>query len=687
VVLQASNLDIQYRINRHWLSVIRDVSLKIEAQEIHGLVGESGSGKSTLAMALMRFLPANARVTNGTLAFKGRDVLAMNPSELSLWWGKDIALVPQNPLEALNPTLTIGRQMTELTRRHLGFTQAQANEQAVDDLARLKIADGASVLMRYPHQLSGGMQQRVMIAMALSTRPALLILDEPTTALDVTTQAVILDLIRMRVKEAGAAALYVSHNLGTIAQLCDVVTVLYGGEIMETGLVEQVFRRPVHPYTTGLMQSIPRASTENESRLSTIGGFAPALDQRSAGCVFANRCPIALQQCHDEKPPLEQQGNAVVRCWRSSEITAGIAEPQFRAAAPVESAPPLADVVLDVRHLSKSFSERRWWHRLLGIKDRPVRAVDDVTFHINGRSTLGIVGESGSGKTTLARAIVALTPADEGSLTLLNQPVSLELDKRDRSTLRNLRLIFQNPNDALNPHRTVGQAIGRTLQLLATREKQPARTAADVAQLLISVGLAPEYASRYPRQLSGGEKQRVAIARAVAANPAIIVADEPTSALDVSVQAVIVNLLKDIRTRNGLSYLVISHDLELIGYLADWIVVLYLGEVVEQGSTPHVYNFPSHPYTEALISAIPVPDPTSTRRRIRLDGEIPSPREKPSGCPFHTRCPRRLGDICVQEKPPIQRTSDNHEIRCHIPLDELAALQAHGAPGDGGIAP
>jgi peptide/nickel transport system ATP-binding protein len=683
VVLNASNLDIEYRIHRQWLSVIRDVSLTINAQEIHGLVGESGSGKSTLAMAFMRFLAANARITGGTLTFMGRDVLAMTPSELSAWWGKEIALVPQNPLEALNPTLTIGRQMTELTQRHLGLTQADAIAQAKDDLERVEIADGASVLMRYPHQLSGGMQQRVMIAMALSTRPALLILDEPTTALDVTTQAVILDLIRMRVKEAGASALYVSHNLGTIAQLCDVVTVLYGGEVMETGPVEQVFRRPVHPYTIGLMQSIPRASTESESRLSTIGGFAPALDQRSAGCAFASRCPIAFERCHSEKPSLEQQGKTGVRCWRADEIVAGAVEPQFRVAAALESAPPLADVVLDVRHLSKSFSERRWWHRLLGIADRPVKAVEDVSFHVNGRSTLGIVGESGSGKTTLARAIVALTPADEGSLTLLNQPISLELDKRDRNTLKNLRLIFQNPNDALNPHRTVGQAVGRTLRLLARREKQPEKIAEDVAKLLISVGLAPEYASRYPRQLSGGEKQRVAIARALAANPAIIVADEPTSALDVSVQAVIVNLLKDIRTRNGLSYLVISHDLELIGYLADWIVVMYLGEIVEQGSTEQVHSFPSHPYTEALISAIPVPDPTSTRRRIRLDGEIPSPRDKPSGCPFHTRCHRLIGDICKQEKPPRQRTADNHEIRCHIPLDELAALQAQGVPNNG----
>jgi peptide/nickel transport system ATP-binding protein len=676
MILEAHNLCIEYRIGNTWLNVIRDVSLNIKPLEIHGLVGESGSGKSTLALALMRYLQDNARIREGRILFEGQNIVPLNQADMSSIWGKFISLVPQNPLDSLNPTMTIGQQMTELTRRHLNFSLTEAHQVALESLKSVKIADGEDILRKYPHQLSGGMQQRVMIGMALSTRPKLLVLDEPTTALDVTTQASILDLVRDLVKQENASVLYVSHNLGTIAQLCDTVTVLYGGEIMESASVKALFRRPLHPYTIGLLESLPNATTENESRLPTIAGVAPSLAERSSACVFANRCPIAHQKCHTEKPPLETISNGrMVRCWRWQEIANGQVKPHNKQQASADFAPAKAEQVLKVRQLSKSFDEGHWLRRLFRRPSRTVRAVENVSLHVNGRSTLGLVGESGSGKTTLARAIVGLAPADSGEIELLDIPLANTLENRNVEALRNLSMIFQNPNDALNPYRTVGQTVGRTIKRLAPKKLTQKDLDNQIAQLLVSVGLTPQYATRYPTQLSGGEKQRVAIARAFAAQPALIIADEPTSALDVSVQAVIVNLLKDLRAKEGVSYVLISHDLELVSYLAEWIVVMYLGEIVEQGTTEQVYQMPSHPYTEALISAIPVPDPRIKRGNIRLSGEIPSPRNKPSGCPFHTRCPRYLGRICEEQVPPIQEGEHGHQIRCHIPMAELAQLQ------------
>ena len=676
MVAEARQLSIEYYVGREWANAIRDVTLKLEPRRIHGLVGESGSGKSTLALALMRYLPPNARISSGSVWLGDQNLTQLSEQAMQSIWGRRIGFVPQNPLEALNPTMTIGAQMTEITRLHLGLSAAQAQQQALDDLKRVNIADGAQVLRRYPHQLSGGMQQRVMIAAALSTQPDLLILDEPTTALDVTTQAVILDLIRERVRTENTAVLFVSHNLGVIAQLCDTVTVLYGGEVMETAPVEVLFSQPAHPYTIGLLQSIPKPTAESDARLMTIDGVAPSLIGRTNACVFVDRCRAAVDRCHAEKPPLEQVADDHrVRCWRWAEAQAGLPELRLRPRLDAPAPPMPETPVLQVRRLRKHFVEGGALRQLLGRASR-VKAVEDVSLRVHQRSTVGIVGESGSGKTTLARAIVALDPADSGEIELLGQPISLKLRERAKETLSRLRLIFQNPNEALNPHHTVGQAIGRTVRLLDQRRGRRTDVKARVAELLTAVGLAPEYAQRYPSQLSGGEKQRVAIARAFAADPNLIVADEPTSALDVSVQAVIVNLLKDLRRQTGVSYLVISHDLELIVYMADWIAVMYLGEIVEQGTAADVYGVPSHPYTEALISAVPVPDPRVKGGVIRLHGEIPSPRSKPSGCPFHTRCPRFIGPVCVEQAPPVRVGENGHQIRCHYTLEELAALQS-----------
>jgi peptide/nickel transport system ATP-binding protein len=676
-VIEAKKLSIEYRIGKSWLNAVYDIDLAINPLQIHGLVGESGSGKSTLGLAMMRYLASNARIASGEIWFDGEDIAQLPLERMRQIWGKHIALVPQNPLDSLNPTLNIGEQMAELTQLHLGLSNGDALKQACEALDSVKIADPEKILRRYPHQLSGGMQQRVMIAMALSTRPKLLILDEPTTALDVTTQAVILDLIRDLIKEEQAAALYVSHNLGTIAQLCDYVTVLYAGEIMETASVHDLFAKPLHPYTIGLLGSLPTTNGTANSRLSTIAGVAPSLAERPHACVFSGRCPVAIDICVSEKPPLEPTlGNRLGRCWRWREIDNGEINPRNKPQGRFEDDSEKQRVsILEAEAISKQFSETSIFGKLLGDKDTTVQAVQEVSLYVQSSMTLGIVGESGSGKTTLARAIVALSPADSGSMSLMDKPLSLQLGKRSKDDLAKIRMVFQNPNDALNPYRTVGQSMARTYQVLkhgkATREETENR----VAEVLEAVGLTPAYASRFPQQLSGGEKQRVIIGRAFIANPALIVADEPTSSLDVSVQATILNLLKDLRAEYGASYIIISHDLDVIHYLADWIVVMYLGEVMEQGASAQVYLPPMHPYTEALLSAIPVPNPAVQQGTIRLEGDVPSPRHKPTGCPFHTRCPRFLGTICVEEAPPIRLGEDGHEIRCHIPLEELKVLQ------------
>lgn len=674
-IISAENLFIDYKLESGWTNALYDVSIAIRPFEIHGLVGESGSGKSTLALALMRYLASNARFASGRVRLDGADLIPKSDAEMRTIWGRQISLVPQDALASLNPSYPIGDQIAEITQLHGGLSRREAWAQAVEMLRRVKIADPEIVARRFPHQLSGGMQQRVTIAMALSTQPRLLILDEPTTSLDVTTQAVILDLFRELIRDNRAAALYVSHDLGLVAQLCDTVTVLYGGEVMASAPVVDIFKHPLHPYTISLLASLPRPTEGAETRLPTIEGVAPPLTQRPQGCVFFDRCPTRLDFCRHEKPPLEQtEDGQLVKCHRWREIADG--------SLVIDTAPGTANIpstprennVLAVEHLEKRFGKPSLLQRLTGHKGDTVRAVDDVSINVRERSTLGVVGESGSGKTTLARCIVALETADSGSIELLDLPLSLHLSGRPQKVLRDLQMVFQNPNDTLNPYMTVGGTLERTIQQLdssKTRQQQQAR----VTELLNAVRLAPEYARRYPSELSGGEKQRVAIARAFAANPALVLADEPTSSLDVSVQSVILNLLKDLRAQQGASYLFISHDLRAVSYLADWIVVMYLGEIVEEGTSSDVYNTPSHPYTEALISAIAVPDPTTQQKRIRLEGDVPSARHIPTGCRFHTRCPRKLGPICEVEAPPWRDAGNGHRIRCHITPKELAILQ------------
>ena len=673
-VIQVENLFLDYKLNDEWVNALYDISLTIQPLEIHGLVGESGSGKSTLALALMNYLAPNARIRSGSVLFDGATLLDKPPAQMRAIWGKDISLVAQDSLAALNPSHRIGDQIAEVSRLHEGLSKAESHRRAVEMLRRVKIADADSVARRYPHQLSGGMQQRVSIAMALSTRPRLLVLDEPTTALDVTTQAVIVDLFRELIRDNQAAALYVSHNLGLVAQLCDRVTVLYGGEVMASAPVTEIFKRALHPYTISLLASLPRLLEGTETRLPTIEGTAPSLNARPQGCVFAPRCPVALPLCHEVKPPLEEvTAGRLIKCHRWREIAEGSLTIDTSPSADVIPAPPHDSYVLTADDMRKSFGAPTLMDRITMRPPHEVRAVDGVSLKVLNRSTLGLVGESGSGKTTLARLIVGLDTADSGTMELLDIALPNRLDARTPAMLRSLQMIFQNPNDALNPYQTVGAQIARTIKRLGDKSLTREAIKARVIELLEAVRLPADYANRYSSELSGGEKQRVAIARAFSTNPALVLADEPTSSLDVSVQSVILNLLKDLRAQQGSSYVLISHDLNVVSYLADWVAVMYLGEIVEEGTAAHVYTNPSHPYTEALVSAIPNPDPGAASKHIRLDGDLPD--QLPRGCRFHTRCPRKIGAICETDAPPYRDAGEGHFIRCHIPVEELAVLQ------------
>ena len=693
-LLQIENLTVAYQQGPRWLPALRDIALTVNAGEIYGLVGESGSGKSTLALAIMNYLSANGQVRAGSIRLRGRELASLSPAEMRQIWQSEVRLIPQNPLAALNPSLRIGDQIAESFDPNLPKTQMDAR--VLEVLARVHLADPTRIRNSYPHQLSGGQQQRVMIAMALTGEPALLVMDERTTNLDVTTEAAILELIRELIVQSQTAVLYVTHNLGVVAQLCDRVAVLYAGELVEDAAVHDLFAQPLHPYTQALLQSIPRLGYhKSAAQLQPITGQIPALDQLPTGCVFEPRCALANERAVRERPALEDaQPGHRVRCHRWHEIMAGSARavaefpatpttvpyadpPQVEAAGGA-SARLLSERVLTVENLRKEYEVSRSLHQLVtGVSPQHVKAVDGIDLQLRRNETLGLVGESGSGKSTVARCTVGLVERSGGELQLLNMPLAPTLAARAPQVLRRVQMVMQNADDALNPYIRVGDALRRPLMRLAGLS----RAAADEAmtRLLAAVKLSPTYAVRRPDQLSGGEKQRVAIARAFASQPDLLLLDESVSGLDVSVQATILNLLNELQQENGSAYLLISHDLAVVSYLADVIAVIYLGQLMEVGRTTTLLTPPYHPYTEALLSAVPVPDPTVTRQPILLEGEVPSPIQRPTGCPFHTRCHRRslLPDpqICVQQAPPWRTTAEGQRIYCHIPLDQLHAVQ------------
>ena len=666
--LAVQDLDIAYRVRGGDIPVVNQLSFSLSPGGAYGLVGESGSGKSTVALAAVRYLPPNGRVRGGRILIGGQDLFALDPEALRRLRATQLSMVSQDPGRALNPSLRAGEQIAEIFRLQ-GLAPARAMERAVDMLARMRIGDPRSVAERYPHLLSGGMQQRVAIAMALSINPRLLILDEPTTALDVTVEAEILELIAGIRAEFATAILLISHNLAVVAGACDRVGVLYAGELVEEGATREVFDNPRHPYTVGLLRCLPsRGRRKTQGRLDTIPGFPPAPGAKISGCAFAPRCGLASALCRAEAPPLVGLGDRLSRCHFADRArSAPRHEPaDVQLAALIDHGGP---PVLKAVGLSKTFETA----------GHAVHALRDVSLELYAGETLGLVGESGSGKTTLARVLLGLVTPDRGAVLQLDGQELAAARRPDQ--IKALQIVFQNPDSALNPAHRVRRLVGRVLAQLAKVPK-PLR-AARLLDLIRSVQLADRVLDLKPRQLSGGMKQRVAIARAFAGEPRIVVCDEPTSALDVSVQAAILNLLADLQARRGVAYLFISHDLASIRYLSDRIAVLYLGRLMEIGPAERIFAGPCHPYTEALLSAVPSLA-GAEEGRIRLRGEIPSAAHPPSGCVFHTRCPRKIGAVCEREEPPMHPAEDGHAIRCHIPPEELRSLQLRPArPGPG----
>jgi peptide/nickel transport system ATP-binding protein len=664
--LMVEHMDVTYRVRGQDRRVLRDVSFQIGRNESYGLVGESGSGKSTVALALTRYLPRNGRVSSGSISINGIDPLALGEHSLRELRARTVSMVYQEPGRALNPSIKVGRQIAEVYEI-AGLDRKSALERSEAMLRKVQISDPGRVMERYPHQLSGGMAQRAVIAMALAAEPSLLILDEPTTALDATVEAEVLDLVAALRDEFNTSVLFISHNLAVIAKMCDRVGVLYAGELVEEGIAREVFDQPRHPYTVGLLRCIPRrGQRKDHGRLDTIPGFLPPPGDSLPGCIFAPRCPIAEDQCRTAPPPaFAISATRSSRCYLHEQAT------DLPRNTPVDielvSHRDAAVPVVRLQNLSKTF----------GSGGETFKALTGVNISLERGETLGLVGESGSGKTTLARTLLGLIAPDQGSIVELDErPLAGDARRRPREELKALQIVFQNPDSALNRRHTVRRLISRPISRLAGLSG--ARLRERLADLIQSVRMEERHLSLRPSQLSGGLKQRVAIARAFGGGPRIVVCDEPTSALDVSVQAAILNLLVDLQAKEQVTYLFISHDLGLVRYLSDRIAVLYLGRVMELGPAETVFGGPHHPYTEALLSAVPSLDGLHTER-IRLSGEIPSAASPPSGCVFHTRCPRRLSSgVCESDEPPLVEVTPGHLMSCHIPIGELQTLQGTG---------
>ncbi|MDF3213934.1 MULTISPECIES: ABC transporter ATP-binding protein [Mesorhizobium] len=658
--LEVTDLSVAYRVAGRNRAVLRNLSLTIGQGEAYGLVGESGCGKSTVALTVVRYLPRNGSITGGTISLDGQNVMKLDAEALRRARAESVSMVYQDPGKALNPSIRVGRQLTEIFELG-GISGQAATDRAIAMLNRVRISDPVSVMQRYPHQLSGGMQQRVAIAMALANDPSMLILDEPTTGLDATVEAEVLDLIAQLRQELSASILFISHNLAVVSNMCDRVGVLYAGMLVEEGPTEVVFNDPRHPYTVALLRCLPRGGQrKDQGRLDTIPGFLPGIGADIKSCAFADRCALADDRCRSELPPLYDLGGRLSRCFHHDKAQAlPRATPSDVAPVPRAAAAP----VLRVTGLNKTYASH----------GHALRAVKDVSLDLRPGETLGLVGESGSGKTTFARLLLGLVPPDAGgTIELEGKALAPRLENRSDHQIKAMQIVFQNPDSALNRSHSIRHLIGRALKRLAGLSGKALE--ARLNDLIRSVRLTDRHLAVKPRQLSGGLKQRVAIARAFAGDPRIVVCDEPTSALDVSVQAAILNLLADLQSKEDVSYIFISHDLAVVRYLSDKIAVLYLGRIMELGPSEEVFSGPHHPYTEALLSAVPKLDQTETAR-IRLDGEIPSATNPPSGCVFHTRCPRKIGPICEQQEPPLSEAQPGHSIRCHIPYAELARLQ------------
>jgi len=678
-ILECENLCISYFTRAGEIPAVQDFNLRVMPGEAIGLVGESGCGKSTVAMAVMRYLGGAGRIVDGVIRFKGRDITTLSEEELRRIRGSEIAMIYQEPMAALNPSMKIGLQLMEVPLFHEdNCSQKEAYQRSVDILTKVRLPDPERLMDAYPHQISGGQQQRVVIAMALLSNPSLLLLDEPTTALDVTVEAGIIKLIAEISAEYGTSMIYISHNLGLIWETCSRVSVMYSGEVVEEAEIRRLFEKPTHPYTNGLFGCIPTPKSDKHTHpLLAIPGQLPLPHERPRGCNFGPRCDFfEAGRCDQGVIPMRAVGDGgghEARCVKFEEIDWSDYGRDAKVFEPIEP----GEVVLKADQMQKYYPiyDRSLAAILSGNSVRHVKANEDISFEARKGQTVAIVGESGCGKSTFAKVLMGLETATGGALTFTGDDIAEQgVNSRSDEQLSSLQMVFQNPNDTLNPSMTVGGQIARVIRKFGV-EKDPDKIRGRVLRLLDLVKLPRAFANRRPRQLSGGQKQRIGIARAFAGNPAVVVADEPVSALDVSVQAAVTSLLMDIQREFDTTLLFISHDLGVVRYLADRVVVMYLGHIVEQGTTEEVFSPPYHPYTEALLAAVPVADPEVEKKQIILEGSPPSVINPPTGCPFHTRCPRKLGEICETQVPPTQRTPQGHAIFCHIPLDELREFE------------
>ena len=675
-ILQVRDLEIKYHTREGILTAIHNASFDVQQGQIVGVVGESGCGKSTVASAVMRLLPPNGEISGGQILFRGEDLTQLNMEQMRQYRGRDLCMIFQDAMTSLNPVFSIKQQMLDAQRAHLpdgeDRSEKALRERAVEMLDRIGIPDAGDRIKEYPHQFSGGMRQRIMIAMALLSNPSLLVADEPTSALDVTLEAQILELICGLRDDFDTALLYITHDLGVIAQICDRVIVMYAGNIVEAGDVLPIFEAPKHPYTQALLRSHPSRSMRGR-RLRTIPGVVPSLRDLPAGCKFAPRCEMARQICHTHEPAYWNVEGQDVLChsyapdWSGPDAVSFVN--QARREPEAELKPETREkgsVLIRTEGLHKHFRENvGLLGQILGQDVTTVKAVHGVDVAIRRGETLGLVGESGSGKTTLARTILRLTDPTMGKIVVLDKEISGVPAKEVRPLRSQMQMIFQDPTSSLSPRMKASSLLMEpyVIHNVAKSERK------DPEELLAMVGLAPEQLDKYPHQLSGGQARRLGIARALALEPDIIMADEPTAGLDVSVAAGLLNLLKDLRERLNLTYVIITHNLNVIAFISDRVAVMYLGQLVELAAAEALFESPRHPYTEALLSAIPVPDPRARGRedRIILTGEIPSPRNPPSGCPFHPRC-RYAEDRCRQELPALRPLNGNGRlVACHFP--------------------
>jgi peptide/nickel transport system ATP-binding protein len=678
-IIEIENLSISFFTKRGEIPAVMDFSCSVMPGEAMGIVGESGCGKSTVSLGIMRDLSNVGKIVGGRIRFQGRDMGDMSDEELRSIRGNKIAMIYQEPMASLNPAMKIGQQLMEVPLIHDKVSKEEAYSRALEMVRAVRLPDPERMMRSYPHQLSGGQQQRIVIAMALLSKPALLLLDEPTTALDVTVEAGIVQLVKGLGRDFGTSMIFVSHNLGLILETCDRITVMYSGEAVETGSITDVFDRMRHPYTQGLFRSIPLPGADKNSRpLIAIPGQLPLPHERPKGCNFGPRCHHFVEGvCNAAEIPMipvEGHDGHFSRCVRFNEIDWGaVPEGAATEKPPVRPGAPMLRID-DLRKYYKVAANEIFG----GAEARTVKANESISFQARESETVAIVGESGCGKSTLAKVLLGLETASSGTINLGNTEIqSTSIEKRDVETISSIQMVFQNPFDTLNPSHSVGSQIIRTLEKFGV-----GKTAADrekrMFELLDLVKLPRAFAVRKPRQLSGGQKQRIGVARAFAGQAKVVVADEPVSALDVSVQAAVTELLMDIQRKNKTTMLFISHDLSVVRYIADRVVVMYLGHIVEQGTTDQIFSPPYHPYTEALLSAIPIADTSVRKRHIVLEGDIPSAMNPPPGCPFQTRCRWKHmvpGNLCETQVPPMRDLGGGHGSLCWLTDEVLATME------------